>query len=68
MKVGPPAVGMRRQWRLILAAVGFIAFNLFLWSLPLSQLLLFTVSLPSGIAGLVGFFRLAALGHREHVS
>jgi len=45
------------DWLLVLAVLAFVAFNFFLWALPLTQIQLFLISLPLGIAQQVAFLR-----------
>jgi hypothetical protein len=40
---------------LVLAGIGFIGFNFFLWLLPLTQLQLFLISVPLGTAAFAAF-------------
>jgi hypothetical protein len=40
---------------LVLAGMGFIGFNFVLWSLPLTQLQLFLISVPLGAAAFAAF-------------
>lgn len=44
-----------RDWRAILVLAGFVALNFYLWSLPVSQLALFLISLPLGAAAFAAF-------------
>jgi hypothetical protein len=39
--------------------LGFVALNFYLWSLPISQLLLFLISLPLSAAAFAAFLRYA---------
>lgn len=50
----------RRDWMLVIAVLAFVALNSFLWTLPMSQVQLFFISLPLGVAGFVGFMWLAS--------
>jgi hypothetical protein len=49
----------RRDWSAILVLLGFVALNFYLWSLPISQLLLFLISLPLSAAAFAAFLRYA---------
>jgi hypothetical protein len=45
----------RRELQLILLVGAFVAFNLFLWSQPMSMGLLLAISLPLGVAAFAAF-------------
>lgn len=45
----------KREWLLILAVLAFVALNVFLWTLPISQVQLFLVSVPLGMGAFAGF-------------
>jgi hypothetical protein len=49
----------RRDWIVIAAVIAFVAFNFYLWSLPISQHTLFLISTPLGAAALAIFMRFA---------
>jgi hypothetical protein len=44
-----------RDWMMIVALLAFVALNVFLWSLPISQTVLFLITFPLGVAGLLAF-------------
>jgi hypothetical protein len=44
-----------RDWIVILAVLAFVGLNFFLWSLPISQLELFFVTVPLGVVALAAF-------------
>ena len=44
-----------RDWVVTAAVLAFVAVNMFLWTLPISQTALFLISLPTGLAALVAF-------------
>jgi hypothetical protein len=47
---------MLAQVPLIVGSVGFFAVNLYLWSLPIRQEVLFLIATPIGIIYFAGFF------------
>ena len=44
-----------RDWTVTIAVLIFAAFNVFLWTLPISQTDLFLITFPLGIAALLAF-------------
>ncbi len=42
---------------MLLAGPGFIGFNFYLWTLPLTQMQLFLISVPLGAAAFAAFLR-----------
>jgi len=53
---------IRRDWLLTLLVVGFVAFNVSLWPLPISHVQLFLITLPVGIAFFAVFLWLVGRG------
>jgi hypothetical protein len=48
-----------RDWIVTLAVLAFVGLNFFLWSLPISQTLLFLICFPLGIVALAAFMQFA---------
>ena len=46
-----------RDWLLILCVLGFVAFNVYLWTFPITQMQLFFISLLLGIGQNIAFLR-----------
>lgn len=44
-----------RDWLVTIAVLAFVALNVFLWSLPLSQHQLFYITAPLGVLALLAF-------------
>jgi hypothetical protein len=44
-----------RDWIVTLAVLAFVGLNFYLWSLPISQVMLFLISLPLGVVALAAF-------------
>jgi hypothetical protein len=44
-----------RDWIVALAVLAFVGLNFYLWSLPISQTMLFLISLPLGVVALAAF-------------
>lgn len=44
-----------RDWMLVAGVVAFVAFNFFLWSLPISQTELVHITVPLGFIALLAF-------------
>jgi len=49
-----PQLSMR-DWAATIAVLIFTAFNVFLWTLPISQTALFLITFPLGVAALLAF-------------
>lgn len=43
-----------RDWLLIAGVLGIVAVNMYLWSLPMTQVQLFCISAPFGLCALLG--------------
>lgn len=43
-----------RDWLMIAGTLGIVALNMYLWSLPITQVQLFCISAPFGLCALLG--------------